>query len=46
MFKELPISSRFRESPMSFTPEKEMVPFMRTLETASVVWACQVRISS
>ena len=46
MLRELPISRRFKESPMSRTPEKEAVPFKRTRLTASVVCCCQVRISS
>ena len=46
MLKALPISRRFKELPMSRRPEKETVPFKRTLSAASVVCACQVRTSS
>ena len=46
MLKELPISRRFKELPISRKPEKDTVPFKRTLSAASVVCACQVRTSS
>ena len=46
ILRELPISSRLRELPTSFVPAKDREPFMRMRDTASVVWDCQVRISS
>ena len=46
MLKELPISRRFRESPISLIPENDTDPSQRFRVTASVVCACQVRTSS
>ena len=46
MLKELPISRRFRESPISLIPENDTEPLRRIRVTASVVCACQVRTSS
>ena len=45
MLRELPISRRFRESFTSLSPEKEMLPFWRTLVRASEVSAWVLRIS-
>lgn len=46
ILKELPISRRFREPPMSEIPAKETLPFWRTLATASAVSAWAWTISS